>query len=260
MRRYLLGELDVEEQRLLEEQLMSRDESFEELLAAEDELIDSYVGGTLSARERERFEHHFLATPERRRKLSFARTLRKYIADAEKIEPLEETGEVARPAARTGFPPPFLSARNPLAAAACAAVLLLVFIGGAWFVMSRWREGPRGSAVVAVTLAPGQVRDTGGGIKRVPVAPDTGVVELRLALDADERERYRAEVRTLDEGRVVFDVDELRSVAADAGRVVVLNVPAGRLAGGDYRVKLSGGAAGGGFEEAGTYYFRVNSQ
>src|SRR5256885_113617 len=80
VRRYLLGELSQAEQQRLEERLMSDDLALEELLVAEDELIDDYLQGALARAEQERFENFFLLTAERQEKLKFATALRRYVA------------------------------------------------------------------------------------------------------------------------------------------------------------------------------------
>jgi hypothetical protein len=289
VRLYLLGELAEEEQRRFEEELMSGDHVFEELLAAEDELIDQYVGGALTARERERFERHFLVTPERRRKLGFARTLRKYIADAgaEEVsvegstgdassveaspteeaseeesadeEPSRARGGLRRPPSWERLLPPFLRARQPLARYALAAVLLLAIPAGGLLVFDALREPQRRGAVVAFTLAPGGgVRDTGGaGANRLRVPADAPAVELRLPLATLEHRNYRAVIENANEGGSVFESDELPPPAAGAERIVVVNVPADDLVPGDYRLRLRGANAAGQFEDAATYYFRV---
>jgi hypothetical protein len=79
---YLLGKLAGNEQRQIEEQLMTRDDLFQQLQVLEDELIDDYLHNTLSKSERENFEKTFLSSPERRQKLQFARALRSYVAAA----------------------------------------------------------------------------------------------------------------------------------------------------------------------------------
>ena len=86
MGRYLLGQLGDQEQRQLEERLMTQDDSFEQLQVLEDELIDEYLKNTLSEEDREHFEKHFLSTPERREKLKFAEAFRSYVATAIKEE------------------------------------------------------------------------------------------------------------------------------------------------------------------------------
>jgi hypothetical protein len=73
--KYLLGELPEDEQSRLEERSFC-DPEFSELLSeAEDDLVDQYVRGELSAQERERFERHFLISKRRREKVGLARAL-----------------------------------------------------------------------------------------------------------------------------------------------------------------------------------------
>ncbi len=80
IREYLLGNIQFEdESRKIEERLMLDDDYFEEVLMQEEELIQDYVDGHLSADERQRFEKHFLIYEERRHKIKFARALRRYI-------------------------------------------------------------------------------------------------------------------------------------------------------------------------------------
>ena len=78
LRDYLLGTLEQSEQQALEARLMTDDDLFGLISIVEDELIDAYLGNKLSERERAGFESHFLSTPERQRKLSFAETLKTY--------------------------------------------------------------------------------------------------------------------------------------------------------------------------------------
>lgn len=84
MVRYLLGELPEEEQSRLEERYFSDDDCFEQLVAVEDDLIDDYVRGQLSARQRKLFEKNFLTTPQRRQRLEFAKSLLTIVAEAGK--------------------------------------------------------------------------------------------------------------------------------------------------------------------------------
>lgn len=85
IRKYLLGNIKVEdEMRKIEERLMFDDDYFEEILMQEEELIQDYVDGHLSADERRRFEKHFFISEERRSKIEFARALRRYINERTK--------------------------------------------------------------------------------------------------------------------------------------------------------------------------------
>ena len=80
LRRYLLGEAAAEEQSTIEQRLLTDQDCFNELLKVEEELIDEYVGGELEDPEKKDFELHFVANPERRDSVEFARTLNRYLS------------------------------------------------------------------------------------------------------------------------------------------------------------------------------------
>ncbi|MEW6737449.1 MAG: hypothetical protein AB1489_39575 [Acidobacteriota bacterium] len=79
LRLYLLGELAEPDMTKLEERLFSDDELNEYLSLIENELTDEYLQGLLSQQQRDKFESHFLAAPERQQKLKIAKALQRYI-------------------------------------------------------------------------------------------------------------------------------------------------------------------------------------
>jgi CHAT domain-containing protein len=95
---YLLGEMPDEEKQQLEEKYFSDDALYDELLAAERDLIDRYVQKELSEVRQERFEQYFLSAPGRRRKLRFAISLQEYIPALAATKPEEEKKNVYKPA------------------------------------------------------------------------------------------------------------------------------------------------------------------
>jgi len=123
-RRYLLNQLTDDEQQQIELRLLTDDELFDQLQAAEDELIDQYLAGELSKDEAEMFEKHFLVTAERQQKLRFAKAFRRYVATHASEQP-QKTSDHAR---ATWAWPQFLLA-SPLRAAAFAALILLAGLG-----------------------------------------------------------------------------------------------------------------------------------
>jgi hypothetical protein len=270
IRRYLLGQLPPEQSKPLEEGLFADGAFYDELCIAEDELIDRYLSGDLPADEREGFETHFLAAPERQKKLRFARALRRYVAaEAARLQADPAPANALRTddaAANTGEQSPdaeaprgrgkwnlfkLLFARRPALAFSLAAVLLLA-VAVSWVaVRPRPRHVPRN--VHAVALTHGLLRDTGEDTKRVRIPRDADTLRLQLPLPADEHDKYRAAL--LADGRVeVWAADDLRP---DAG-VLVLDVPSDELKPGDYQVKVAGRPAGGGdFEDVGRYTFRI---
>jgi len=70
--RYLLGLLPEEETERLDELTMVDDKIAWRLRAAENDLVDSYLMGKLSAEMLDRFESLYLASPRRRQKVEFA--------------------------------------------------------------------------------------------------------------------------------------------------------------------------------------------
>jgi hypothetical protein len=121
---YLLGNLNPDEQQRLEERLMTDSDAFEELQRIEDELIDDYLEGGLTDRDKERFENFFLAAPERRQKLSFAKSLKRYVAAHRPKKNYRAfwsaTGQALWPA------------RSPFLKWALAASIMFVVAGGSW--------------------------------------------------------------------------------------------------------------------------------
>jgi hypothetical protein len=77
-RLYLLGYPEREDWHSLEAGWFANSEEFEQLAMAEEELIDDYVFGLLSAEDSARFERHFLCSPKRREKVANSRALRQY--------------------------------------------------------------------------------------------------------------------------------------------------------------------------------------
>lgn len=81
--RYLLGMASDTERRAVEEQFFVSDADLNVLLQAEDELIDDYVRGVLSASDRRLFENNFLCTEARKQRLETIKSLVEALAQAE---------------------------------------------------------------------------------------------------------------------------------------------------------------------------------
>src|SRR5882762_4306650 len=122
IRRYLLGQLNDRARQEIEQQLILDENLFEELLVAEDEIIDAYLNGKLNADDRGAFERHFLATPERQEKLKFGRSFNRYLSS-----------QAPAPVRQRKPPHPWAWTQDlfstPLRIAACAIVLLALAVG-----------------------------------------------------------------------------------------------------------------------------------
>jgi hypothetical protein len=128
--RYLLGELTEEQQVEIEDRAFSDKEYLATITEVENDLIDEYVRGELSAAERQRFESRFLASAERRKRVEFARALRTVVS--------ESTGQekkVVQRAATWSWRESlyaFLNGLNPAARLAFVAAMVLLVVGAAW--------------------------------------------------------------------------------------------------------------------------------
>ncbi|MEK6285527.1 MAG: CHAT domain-containing protein [Acidobacteriota bacterium] len=205
LRKYLLGELEEAEQQALEERLMAGGELFDLLQVAEDELIEDYVDGTLSRDERGRFDSFFMSTPDRRRKLSFAMALKRYVTTEAAAEAPGAELATAKPSSRISAGPssviPHVTGWNrafssPYLRMAAAAVIVLGLGLGIWRVVFYQSEVQKGIAALAQAFRderPVEARITGLG--RAPFNLTRSAVPARV----DSVSLSRAEIILLNE-------------------------------------------------------------
>lgn len=248
----------------LEERILSDDGFYEELLIAEDELIDQYLLGALSEAEQHSFVSHFLITEERREKLRFAKTLRKYL-DA-KAEAVLSESPVSVPggghsAKRGWFFSLFPVTGHPALRVSLAAASLVVILGFSWIVLTNWRSNESASvnprSTFIATLSSSRTRDS-GETTRLSIPSDIEMVRLQLPLELSSNgyESYSAELKTF-ENTTHFSRDNLQPQVEGTHRVVTLDVPAQILKAGDFQILLSGVGKTGTTEPVGRYPFRV---
>src|SRR5215213_2806842 len=71
--RYLLGLSSPAEREHIELEYFENEDAFQEMLTAEDDLIDAYARGELAGDERRRFEKSFVGSLRGRHRVQFAR-------------------------------------------------------------------------------------------------------------------------------------------------------------------------------------------
>lgn len=324
IKRYLLGEADGSEAERLEDLYFADDEAFEQLSIGEDELVADYAQNRLTPVERERFETVFLRTSERQDKVRLAVNLYK-AAQQENIVFAAETSKQNAFDNETAFGfwqqlLSFLRNRQPAAQLSFAAIVLILVLGGVWFIFRNnqkmqedltarldtptpaasvtptieninspqilqnanskattqksptapVKETPRNTNQTALPAPPqekthapvtaflalsvGGVR-SGGETKTLQLAPETTDIRLKLDFETDEFKDFTADVSTVD-GRVVWRGQAVSNKSQTA-RSVSVNLPARRLAPGDYLVKLSGKSKTGASRTIEEYYFTV---
>jgi hypothetical protein len=247
---YLLGSLEAERRIALEEQNLVDPSVYEELLAAEAELIDQYLRGALSKQEQDKFETHFLITAERHKNLRFGRLLNRYIDSRPAFVPDRVT---AVPFFLTSF-----SRGHAIAfAAVIAAFLGLLFLG--WQVLRKPTvniAGQSTSQVMVVSLAPGSTRPA-GGTQRVTVPPRGVDLKLELEVTNTSFPNYKSQ---LLRGSESLQTNELKMEAKGNQHVVPLTITAEKLSPGEYSVRLCGVLDSGKKAFLDSYSFTVTSE
>lgn len=287
-RRFLLGQLSLEEQGRIEELAFTDPQSFAFLQAAEDDLIDEFVYDDLSAEEKERFEQHFLAQPGRRADLRLARALR-HSLDREPVS--VSIWERLRQWFHLGTMP-------LMPAMVTGALVIAALIG--LFILIRvlfWqRSGPpvqvqqqqppalpsptsttpapaspspaqrdndnkapqtphRQTAPAYAMLAPGGLTRSGGG--NTPVSMSAAAAGFGLPLVSDDS--YRSyEVALESDGKILKTWANLKSTRSRSVRVIAVNVPLELLhISQQYRFVVKGVAANGDKVNVEDYYFHL---
>lgn len=197
---YLLGSLPEAETERLDELSITDDEFAVALNAAEKDLVDAFVQGELTGARLEKFRSHYLASPLRRGKLSFAQAFgalaKKHSTPQTVTAPDESPAEVASRQRRSRWLAAGSFFRAPRLAwrlgSAFAAIALL--IAGSWLAVENMRLRRQLSQTQARPEASGtREHDLQNEIERQRQAIATTAQEL--ARMREERERLEAELK-----------------------------------------------------------------
>jgi len=261
-RQYLLGSLPPKNLAELEVRLLADKGFYEELLVAEDELIDEYLAEGLSRAERESFESHFLITPERQQKLRFSRAFSRYVKLNELAYPQEETPKSENQTSLVGklwsvksSLLPRAPNRNRVLAFALVSALVLA---GSWVVFRNWSSETtvqrQSHNILKIALISGSTRGD-GATQKVLVPPGVVSVQLEIELARNEYKSYSAALLT-PENSILTTREGIRPEVINGHGVVYFILPAQILKPGDYQVRLDG-IAESGKEPVDNYRFRV---
>src|SRR5215831_13928504 len=139
---YLLGELSEAQSAELEQSYFSEPQLFEEIVAAENDLVDSYARGQLSREERQRFETYYLSHPARQDRAAFAGAM------TAKIDQLDAVG--ARKKSRDSWSTRFTALwQRPALVWAFSLAMIAIVAGGAWLAMRTWRSHQQAATIEA---------------------------------------------------------------------------------------------------------------
>jgi hypothetical protein len=235
------------------------------LEAAEADLIDAYVRGGLSPSERRAFERRFLASPQRRTKVEFARALSKVTSESKPVE--------AQP--KTFLRRVFGMQWSPALQWAAGLTCLLCLTATTWFVIENaamrsrmsvlearlgqqqhHRSTASAPAVASLVLLPGLSR-AGTRVPQLSLDPTAQLVRIEVTLETrDDYPRFRAELRTPVGNEVLTFANLPRHKTAE-GYAVAVEAPASALPPGQYELALKG-IKGASAEDVGFYYFNID--
>ncbi len=184
VRRYLLGTLPEDERHRVEDQYFSKPERFEELVAAENDLIDSYVRRELSSSEARQFESSYLSSPERRARVEFARSLER--ASSEFAPRQSQRESAARRLISNLF-----SARFPALQWTAAAAAVLLAVSVIWLIVQKRvarTDLPvaqsRRQATPPIGIKPGEPQAQGPATAEQPLTASNGLPNAEIAVAA----------------------------------------------------------------------------
>jgi hypothetical protein len=240
IREYLLGQLAGDGLEQFEQQLFSDDDMFEEVLAAEDELIDESIEGRLNPNESELFAKFFLNSPEREQNVLFRQVLKNYA---------EKKNRKLQPAPKrwSFLPAAIQSVRAAVASAALAVVVALVAL------MLLIPLPPTSFATVNLTIGvSNRAGSTPAEKIKLPLNADALKLQLALPQSSNAANSYRVELR-----KISGETKTLEPLSKDEKSVVVV-IPAAQLARDQYALNLYVTKPGEPEQRIpGSYYFTV---
>ena len=273
LRRYVLGAAAEEEAAAIEREYFVSVEALEHVQAAENDLIDDYVSGQLSADEHQAFERHYLTTCAHKRRVAVAHALgaaASALSDERRRRVLWwRTAALAAALVlvagggalmRRGAPDPGALLGSPAGGVVPAPPPSPAPVpdrhGDDPLLSSR--ASPAGRAtpvVVALTISPILVRSTTA--PAATIASGTDIVRLRLLGGPAQRHANptTAVVRTVG-GRGIWQGPAVSAQPEELARV---DIPGARLRPDDYIIELLGIDSAGRTIELHRYFLSVRA-
>ena len=267
LRQFLLGQLDDGQRQRLESRFLTDPQFKERILAAEQELIEDYLDGSLAKADRESFLLRFAQTTEQQRKLRITRSVIDWAMNEanESQVRLPPISVWSRFFAGLRLKPVFVV---PIAVAAMVAIVAAIL----WLNYTADRRNSRIQEELARLNDPAKLHETLPqmySLELSPVVPRSAqpeadlersssqYVELRLRwIEREDYPQYRAAIRRFDDDET-FPVDNLHT-EGEAGKAIRLRLPVHMLKRGLYRVEVSGVDAHGVVSTPVEYTFNVN--
>lgn len=265
VRRFLLGQLEEDERQRVEENLIVDDQYREQVLLAEETLIEDYLDEILSKDDYKAFETCFGATAQLRRKVEIASVLRTY--GSPRVRDADQSQPPASPPKRWSYR--LVIKNRPVVFTSIAVAMLLIIGLGTWQGARFWQERKieselsrlNSSTVEASTfplaLAPLSTRNLNDA-STLSMPFSAQIIELRLILTGTIQLHYTVELSKLGTNDK-YRIDGLQARATENGQAVVVKIPSHLLTPGAYRLSLQWTADDGRKTDVGEYNFQVHS-
>jgi len=292
-RQFLLGQLSPEEQGRIQELAFEDRDTFEFLESVENDLIDEFIHGDLSADEKQRFQTHFLSLPGRRNNLKVSRILHEHFDKPVHVVPADQTPAFSF---FGWFKLPHVWLRISVTAGVFA---LLVF--AVWIFIRAWEarqpapiqagsnkpiavprperktsplveptapvhtenrqkspapERPKKALTYAVLSPSAATR--GEGVQQLKLAPDVPSMTIELALITQKNFRTYEAALENESGQVLHRWGNLKAQRLTSGKALKVDLSVALVKPQDfYRIVVSGVSAKGEVETIAGYPFEV---
>ncbi len=137
IRRYLFGELSEDEQAALEERYFTDQQVFDQVVEAENKLVDDYARGRLTPQSHQKFEQYYLTHPSRKERSKLAQALVTKLDHAEEDHWAADFPVKTVPWWRRVLQP--VPATNRALAFSVSLALLLLMLGAVWLLLQTRR-------------------------------------------------------------------------------------------------------------------------
>lgn len=269
LRRFLLGKVDEADRERIESRFLIDPQLKEQLLAAEQSLIDDYLEERLTEDQRESFLLQYGASYSQRRKLRIAESIKEYAEAQPVTAPIDAMPDVIR---GRWFR---FEVRRKLVWRV-AAILIVALILAVWLQSRRSQPDAQHLAMereLASLNEPSRLREALPEMASLSVTPITlrkvesqpqftlrseiRILEIHLLQDQNEpHTRYRA-VLQKESGSQPLNFPEIQA-SDENSSVIRLRVPTSFLSRGTYRIILSAIAADGSVSSVEEYNFTVS--
>lgn len=256
IKRYLLGSLTPPEMEAIDLQIIADENTEENFLWAESELMEDYLDAMLSLPEVALFEKNFLVSIERQIQLRQLSLVKSHARQAAITNASAEVSETPPESFLEKLKRNFLLNLRP-----ATAVLALVVVGlfAAVFYLTTDKQTvlEKEFAIInrkdlsdlaelkpfaALSLTMGVFRDS-GDLRRLAASQLTEKVLFRLALPVQSTAPDKFKAELVADGKIVFTQYQIPFYSNPSGREVRLLLPSTELKKGTYQIRLANESA-----------------